>query len=150
MDLAHLDPATGYLALFALSFTAATLLPLGSEWLLAALLLKGGDPFLLVAIATLGNLLGAVSTWLVGRYGGDFLIRRCLRIDAEAQGRAEERYARYGIWSLLFSWVPLIGDPLCLIAGIFRVRLTLFIPLVGAGKFGRYLLLAWAVAAGMG
>jgi membrane protein YqaA with SNARE-associated domain len=150
MDLAHLDPATGYLALFALSFTAATLLPLGSEWLLAALLLKGGDPLLLVTTATLGNLLGAVSTWLVGRYGGDFLIRRCLRIDAEAQGRAEERYARYGIWSLLFSWVPLIGDPLCLIAGIFRVPLTLFIPLVGVGKLGRYLLLAWAVVTGMG
>ena len=150
MDLAHLDPATGYLSLFALSFTAATLLPLGSEWLLAALLLKGGDPFLLVTIATLGNLLGAVSTWLVGRYGGEFLVRRCLRIDAEAQGRAEERYARYGIWSLLLSWVPLIGDPLCLIAGIFRVRLALFIPLVGAGKLGRYLLLTWAVVSGMG
>ncbi len=76
MDPAHLDPASGYLALFVLSFTAATLLPLGSEWLLAALLFKGGDPWLLVTIATLGNLLGAVSTWLVGRYGGEFLIRR--------------------------------------------------------------------------
>lgn len=149
MDLAQLDPATGYLALFALSFTAATLLPLGSEWLLAALLLKGGDPLLLVATATLGNLLGAVSTWLVGRYGGEFLIRRCLRIDAETQGRAEVRYGRYGIWSLLLAWVPLIGDPLCLIAGIFRVRLALFIPLVGAGKLGRYLLLAGAVVTGM-
>jgi membrane protein YqaA with SNARE-associated domain len=149
MDLANLDPATGYLALFVLSFTAATLLPLGSEWLLAALLLKGGDPFLLVTTATLGNLLGAVSTWLIGRYGGDFLVRRCLRIDEEAQRRAEERYNRYGIWSLLLSWVPLIGDPLCLIAGIFRVRLTLFIPLVGAGKLGRYCLLAWAVVAGI-
>ena len=149
MNLAHLDPVTGYLTLFVLSFTAATLLPLGSEWLLAALLLKGGEPFLLVGIATLGNLLGAVSTWLVGRYGGDFLIRRCLRIDAEAQQRAEERYSRYGIWSLLLSWVPLIGDPLCLIAGIFRVRLALFIPLVGAGKLGRYCLLAWAVTTGI-
>jgi membrane protein YqaA with SNARE-associated domain len=149
LDLAHLDPATGDLALFALSFTAATLLPLGSEWLLAARLHPGGDPFLLVAIATLGNLLGAVSTWLVGRYGGEFLIRRCLRIDAETQKSAEERYARYGIWSLLLAWVPLIGDPLCLIAGIFRVRLALFIPLVGTGKLGRYLLLAWTIAAGM-
>ena len=146
MDLAHLDPTTGYLALFALSFTAATLLPLGSEWLLATLVLKGGDPFLLVATATLGNLLGAVTTWLVGRYGGEFLIRRCLRIDAEAQRRAEERYSRYGIWSLLLSWVPIIGDPLCLIAGLFRVRLRLFIPLVGLGKLGRYILLVWAVA----
>lgn len=149
MDPDYLNPATGYFALFALSFTAATLLPIGSEWLLAALLLKGGDPFLLVATATLGNLLGAVTTWLVGRYGGDFLIRRCLRIDAETQRKAEERYARYGIWSLLLSWVPIIGDPLCLIAGIFRVRLSLFIPLVGFGKLGRYLLLAWAVVTGM-
>lgn len=146
MDIAQLDPTTGYLALFALSFAAATLVPIGSEWLLATLLLKGGDPVLLVATATLGNLLGALSTWLIGRYGGEFLIRRCLRIDAEAQRGAEERYARYGIWSLLFSWVPIIGDPLCLIAGLFRVRLTLFLPLVGVGKLGRYLILAWAVA----
>lgn len=145
MDMTHLDPATGYLALFALSFAAATLVPVGSEWLLATLLLHGGDPFLLVTIATCGNLLGALSTWMVGRYGGEFLIRRCLRINAEAQKGAEERYARYGIWTLLLSWVPIIGDPLCLIAGIFRVRLTLFIPLVGVGKLGRYLILAWAV-----
>lgn len=150
MDLANLDPSTSYLALFALSFTAATLLPLGSEWLLAALVLKGGDPFLLVTTATLGNLLGAITTWLVGRYGGEFLIRRCLRIDEEAQQRAEERYNRYGIWSLLLSWVPLIGDPLCLIAGIFRVRLALFIPLVGLGKLGRYIILVWAIVAARG
>lgn len=149
MDIAHLDPVTGALSLFALSFAAATLLPIGSEWLLATLLLKGGDPVLLVATATLGNLLGAMTTWLVGRYGGDFLIRRCLRIDVATQKKAEERYARYGLWSLFFSWVPLIGDPLCLIAGIFRVRLTVFIPLVGGGKLGRYLLVAWGVAAGM-
>lgn len=150
MDLAHLDPATGYLALLALSFAAATLLPIGSEWLLATLLLQGGDPVFLVATATFGNLLGALSTWLIGRYGGEVLIRRCLRIDAETQSRAEERYARYGIWSLLLSWVPIIGDPLCLIAGLFRVRLRLFIPLVGFGKLGRYIIIAWAVVAGMG
>lgn len=149
MDLARLDPATAYLALFALSFAAATLLPIGSEWLLAALIMEGGAPVPLVAAAAAGNLLGAVTTWVVGRYGGDFLIRRCLRIDAGAQQRAGEHYARYGIWSLLLSWVPLIGDPLCLIAGIFRVRLALFIPLVGIGKLGRYIVLAWAVAAGM-
>lgn len=140
---------TGYLGLFALSFTAATLLPLGSEWFLAALLLKGDDPVLLVTIATLGNLLGAMTTWMVGRYGGDFLIRRCLRIDSETQKKAEERYQRYGLWSLLFSWVPVIGDPLCLIAGLFRIPLKIFIPLVGAGKLGRYTLLSWAVLAGM-
>lgn len=149
MDPATLDPATSYLALFALSFAAATLVPIGSEWLLAALLLKGGEPFSLVAVATLGNLLGALATWLIGRYGGDFLIRRCLRIDSEAQQRAEERYQRYGSWSLLLAWVPIIGDPLCLIAGLFRVPLKIFIPLVGFGKFGRYLLLAWGVLAGM-
>jgi membrane protein YqaA with SNARE-associated domain len=150
MDLAHLDPATGYLALLALSFAAATLLPIGSEWLLATLVLQGGDPLSLVVTATAGNLLGAISTWLVGRYGGEFLIRRCLRIDPETQRAAEERYARYGIWSLLLSWVPIIGDPLCLIAGLFRVRLGIFIPLVGFGKLGRYLLLVWAVLAGRG
>lgn len=146
MDLLVLDPPAGYAALFALSFAAATLLPLGSEWLLAALLLQGGDPALLVATATLGNLLGAVTTWAIGRYGGDFLIRRLLRIDAAAQLRARERYARYGKWSLLLAWVPIIGDPLCLIAGLLGMALPAFVLLAGSGKLLRYLLLAWAVA----
>jgi membrane protein YqaA with SNARE-associated domain len=129
----------GYPALFLVSFLAATLLPLGSEWLLATLLLKGFDPVLSVALATLGNTLGAITTYGIGLWGGPVLIERVLRIDAAARQRAERFYARFGSWSLLLSWLPVIGDPLCLAGGVLRVGFGRFVTLVTIGKFARYL-----------
>lgn len=138
----------GYPALFLLSFLAATLMPLGSEWLLIALLLRHSDPLLTVAVATAGNTLGAWTTYLVGVYGGPFLMERVLRIDRRAQSRAEELYRRYGRWSLLFTWLPVVGDPLCLAGGLLRVDGRQFILLAGGGKFLRYGVLAWLTLAG--
>jgi len=139
--------AHGYGALFLLGVLAATLLPLGSEWLLAALLLKGLDPPLLVATATAGNTLGAMVTYAVGLWGGPWLMARLLRVSAENRQRAERLYARYGAWSLLLSWLPVVGDPLCLVGGMLRVRWPLFVVLVAIGKLVRYQLVAWAVLA---
>ncbi len=135
--------AHGYPALFALSFLAATLLPLGSEWLLVALLLDRRDPVVSVAVATAGNYLGACTTWLIGMYGGSWLIRTLLRIDEQAENRAKELYTRYGAWSLLFSWLPVVGDPLCLVGGVLRVGFGRFSLLVVAGKLARYTAVAW-------
>ena len=78
----------GYVALFALSFLASTIIPVGSEWLLVAMVLNRSDPFAAVAVATIGNTLGAGTTWAIGIYGGPFLIRRVLRIDAAAEAAA--------------------------------------------------------------
>ncbi|MBE0599134.1 MAG: DedA family protein, partial [Desulfuromonadales bacterium] len=111
----------GLPALFVLSFLAATLLPLGSEWLLAALLLKGVDPLWSVTLATAGNTLGAMTTYAIGVWGGPLLIGRLLRIDLATRQRAERFYHRFGSWSLLLSWLPVIGDPLCLVGGVLRV-----------------------------
>lgn len=138
----------GLLALFLLSFLAATLLPLGSEWLLAALLLNGGDPGLGVALATAGNTLGALTTYAIGLWGRDLLIERMLRVDAAARRRAERLYARYGAWSLLLSWLPVIGDPLCLAGGVLRVGFGRFLLLVAAGKLARYAAVALLVLEG--
>ncbi len=138
-----------YPALFALSFLAATLLPLGSEWLLVALLLNRRDPVALVAVATAGNYLGACTTWLIGMYGGSWLIRTLLRIDEQAENRAKELYTRYGAWSLLFSWLPVVGDPLCLVGGVLRVGFGRFSLLVGTGKLARYAVVAWLTLEGM-
>jgi membrane protein YqaA with SNARE-associated domain len=134
----------GLPALFLLSFLAATLIPLGSEWLLAVLLLKGSDPFSAVAIATVGNTLGALTTYAIGLWGGPFLTRRMLRIDQKASQRAERFYERFGSWSLLLSWLPVVGDPLCLAGGVLRVGIRRFLLLVALGKLARY-----AVVAGM-
>jgi membrane protein YqaA with SNARE-associated domain len=138
----------GYPALFILSFVASTLLPLGSEWLLIVMILGKYDPAATVAVASVGNLLGACTTWAVGLYGGPFLIRRILRIDATTQATAERLYGRYGLWSLLFSWLPFIGDPLCLAAGILRIDLGRFAALVFAGKLARYAAVAWLTLSG--
>ena len=128
----------GYPALFLLSFLASTVLPLGSEWLLAALIVKGHSPVLSIAVATAGNTLGACTTYAVGLYGGPFLIGRVLRISDTSRQKAERFYARYGSWSLLLSWVPVLGDPLCLVGGMLRVHLGRFSFLVLSGKLARY------------
>jgi membrane protein YqaA with SNARE-associated domain len=132
----------GYPALFLLSFLASTLLPLGSEWLLVTMLLKGFEPIPSVALATLGNTLGALTTYGIGLWGGPVLIGRLLRIDEAARQRAERFYSRYGVWSLLLSWLPVIGDPLCLVGGLLRVGFGRFLWLVAAGKLSRYVMVA--------
>ena len=137
-------------ALFLLSFGASTLLPLGSEWLLALLIADGRSPGLVVAVATTGNFLGACTTYLIGIWGSDFFIKTILRIDDTQLAKAEKLYGKYGSWSLLLSWLPVIGDPLCLIAGVFRISFFRFSVLVFVGKFFRYAILALLVKYGTG
>ncbi len=138
----------GYPALFLLSFLASTLLPLGSEWLLAVLLINGFDLSMVVTVATLGNSCGAMTTYAIGLWGGPFLVQRVLRISYESQQRAERYFGRYGSWTLLFSWVPLLGDPLCLAGGVLRIGFWRFLVLVSVGKLIRYLVVAMMVLEG--
>lgn len=137
-SLVHL----GLPALFVLAFLAATVAPLGSEWLLVALLLRGADPVGAVATATAGNFLGACTTWGIGWYGSPWLLKRVLRVDQRSQERAERLFARYGTWALLLSWVPVIGDPLCLLAGLLKVPALRFAVPTLAGKLARYAVLS--------
>ncbi len=135
----------GLPALFFLSLLAATLVPLGSEWLLVALIVKGGSsPTELVLVATLGNVLGACITYGIGVWGSGFFMEKLLRIDPKQTARAMKMYQRYGAVSLLFAWLPIIGDPLCLAAGILRLQPLLFLLLVSLGKLARYVFIAMA------
>jgi len=128
-----------YLLLFGSAFLAATILPFYSEVYLFALLRDGGDPVMLVMVATLGNTLGAVVNWVLGLYLLHFQDRRWFYFSREQIDRAQRWYQRYGFWSLLLAWMPVGGDALTLIAGIMRVRLWLFLLLVGSGKALRYI-----------
>lgn len=129
----------GYAGLFLTAFLAATLLPLSSEAVLAALSNANGfDAALLFAIATLGNTLGAVVNWTLGRYCLHWASRRWFPFSANQLSRAGDRFRHYGIWSLLFAWLPIVGDPLTFAAGVLRVPFLLFIILVGVGKAARY------------
>ena len=139
----------GYFSLFILSFLASTILPLGSEWLLVVMVLKGHDPSLLVGVATTGNYLGACTTYLIGILGSSFLIQRVLGINDTARLKAEQLYERYGSWTLLFSWLPVIGDPVCLAGGVLGVSFCRFSILVSCGKLTRYVIVAMLAVKGM-
>ncbi len=132
----------GLPALFLLSLIAATLLPLGSEWLLVALILQGLPPIQVVAVATAGNVLGALITYGIGIWGSEFFMKKLLRVSQKQTARAMELYQRYGPLSLLFAWLPIIGDPLCLAAGILRLQPLIFLCFVFIGKLGRYAFIA--------
>lgn len=138
----------GLLSLFLLSMCASTLVPLGSEWLLIALLLKGVDPLASVAVASIGNSLGAVTSYLIGLGGSRLLIEKLLRATPEQQLRAQHWFRRFGSWALLFSWLPVVGDPLCLVAGSLKHRFDSFVLLVSLGKTARYTLVAFLTLTG--
>jgi len=136
--------------LFLLSFLAATILPLGSEWLLVLMISQGFPAESAVITASIGNYLGGCTTFLIGVAGSEYLIQRVLRIDQRQLERAQNFYKKYGSWSLLFTWMPVLGDPLCLLAGICKVSFFRFSILVFLGKFARYATLALLVRKGMG
>lgn len=140
------DILTSLLSLFAVAFAAATIFPAQSELLLSVLLLTTSlHPVLLVATASLGNVLGAVVNWWLGRKAETFKDRRWFPVKPAALEKAQLFYHRYGRWSLLLSWVPFIGDPLTVVAGVMRENLAVFLILVTAAKVGRYAVLAWVL-----
>jgi membrane protein YqaA with SNARE-associated domain len=128
--------------LFFSALISSTLFPGGSEALLLMKLNGGGTPHVLVLVATAGNVLGSLLTYGMGRMGNEAMHRRWLRISEEQATRAERWFARYGKPSLLLAWLPVIGDPLCLVAGLLRCPIMSFLLLVTTGKMIRYSILA--------
>jgi membrane protein YqaA with SNARE-associated domain len=134
---------TAYVGLFLSARVAATMLPMQSEVVLAGLLALGDQPvWALIAVATAGNVLGAVINWLLGRYIEHFRDRRWFPVRESRLDRFQRMYHRWGRWSLLLSWAPFIGDPLTVIAGVLREPLWSFTLIVLVAKLGRYLVVA--------
>lgn len=134
-----------YLSLFLSATAAATILPLQSEAVVTAALLHGYPPVAVLAAASIGNVLGAVVNWFLGRGIERFSGRSWFPVGEAALARAQDWYRRYGRWSLLLSWLPIVGDPLTLVAGVMREKLWVFLLLVAIAKVGRYAVLAAAV-----
>jgi membrane protein YqaA with SNARE-associated domain len=140
-----------YIGLFFAAFGAATLLPLQSEAVLVGLLLKGQYwLWSLLAVATLGNVLGSVVNWWLGRGIERFRHRRWFPVSPRPLEKARQHYQRYGHWSLLLSWVPIIGDPLTLVAGVMREPFGRFLLIVTLAKGARYGVLTLATLGWIG
>jgi membrane protein YqaA with SNARE-associated domain len=134
-----LEPITAYLTLFAASFLAATIIPAQSEAVLFGLLATGAySPWILLAIASVGNVLGSCVNWLLGSFLTRFENRPWFPVKRENIKRAETWYQRYGRWSLLLSWVPIVGDPITVAAGVLRTPFPVFVTIVSIAKISRY------------
>ncbi|MBL4645578.1 MAG: hypothetical protein COA52_14700 [Hyphomicrobiales bacterium] len=134
------------LGLFVASFVAATLLPAQSEAVLSALiLLDQHSVVLLVAVASFGNIAGSIINWLLGRGVEQFRTQRWFPVSSGMLDRATVWYQRFGRWSLLLSWLPIIGDPITVVAGVLREPLVSFTILVTIAKTSRYIFLAFVI-----
>lgn len=141
---------SGYLLLFSSAFLAATIIPFYSEVMLYVLIRQGESAWLLIGVASLGNTLGAAVNWVLGRFLLHYQDRRWFYFKPEQVDKAQRWFQSYGVWSLLFAWLPIGGDALTFIAGVMRVRFWIFISLVGIGKTCRYIailyLTRWSMA----
>jgi membrane protein YqaA with SNARE-associated domain len=130
---------TSYLSLLLISFLAATILPVSSELALATLInTNEHNSFVLIGIASLGNILGSIFNWLLGFYLFKFIDKKWFPFKENQINAASRRFRKLGVYSLMFAWVPIIGDPLTFIAGILKVNFLLFLVLVTIGKISRY------------
>ena len=135
-----------YLSLFAISFLAATILPFSSELTLAGLIATSDyDNLLLLTVASFGNVLGSVVNWALGSYSRNLTTKKWFPFKETQIERSSKWFRKFGKWSLLFAWVPVLGDPLTLVAGILRVKFIDFIILVAIGKVSRYLIVFYLI-----
>ncbi|MCL3781934.1 DedA family protein [Prolixibacteraceae bacterium JC049] len=133
----------GIPGIFIISFLASTLFPLGSEAFVLVALASGSASLPIWVAATLGNTLGAITNYYVGYWGDKFIFSRFIKVSPEKRLKAEQLYAKYGAPILFFSWLPIIGDPLCIVPGVLKLKMNRFIFWVILGKGFRYAMVTW-------
>jgi membrane protein YqaA with SNARE-associated domain len=135
-----------YLSLFIISFLAATILPFSSELTLAGLIIASNyDKLLLWIVASFGNVTGSAVNWALGFYSRNLTTKKWFPFKETQIEKSSQWFRKFGKWTLLFAWVPIIGDPLTLVAGLLRVRFLDFIILVAIGKVSRYLVVLYLI-----
>ena len=135
-----------YASLFISSFLSSTILPGHSEIILTAFIFLKKYPIIdLIFFASIGNILGSILNWCIGYFLTNLKDRKWFPIDKSQLTRASSWFLKYGKWTLFLSWVPIIGDPLTIIAGIFRVPIHIFILIVSLAKTMRYVFISLVV-----
>jgi len=136
-----------YLSLFTISFLAATILPFSSELTLAGLIIASNyNKLLLLIVASFGNVTGSAVNWALGFYSRNLTTKKWFPFKETQIEKSSQWFRKFGKWALLFAWVPIIGDPLTLVAGLLRVRFLDFIILVAIGKVSRYLIVFYLMS----
>ena len=136
-----------YLKLFIISLLAATILPLSSEIVLTTMLLTNlFEKNILLIVASSGNILGSIFNWYLGKKITVFQDRKWFPVSPEQLNKSQKYFQKYGLWSLLLAWVPVIGDPLTLLAGVLKVRFSIFFILVSISKISRYVFILYLVS----
>ena len=133
--------------LFIISFLAATILPLSSEIVLTTMLITNlFEKNILLIVVSSGNILGSVFNWYLGKKIIIFQDRKWFPVSPKQLNKSQKYFQKYGLWSLLLAWVPVIGDPLTLLAGVLKVRFSIFFILVSISKISRYIFIIYLVS----
>ncbi|MFL2514651.1 MAG: YqaA family protein [Alphaproteobacteria bacterium] len=133
-----------YFQLLIISFLAATILPFSSEVVLTTMYLsKSFETSFLLIFASIGNILGSITNWYLGKKITIFQDRKWFPVSPDQLNRSQKYFQKYGLWSLLLAWVPIIGDPLTLLAGVLKVRFGIFFLLVSISKISRYVFILY-------
>ena len=133
-----------YFQLSLISFLAATILPFSSEVVLTTMYLSNSfEPYFLLIFASIGNIIGSITNWYLGKKISLFQNRKWFPVSPDQLERSRKYFQKYGLWSLLLAWVPIIGDPLTLLAGVLKVRFSIFFLLVSISKISRYVFILY-------
>jgi len=133
-----------YFQLSLISFLAATILPFSSEVVLTTMYLSNSfEPYFLLIFASIGNIMGSITNWYLGKKITLFQNRKWFPVSPDQLERSRKYFQKYGLWSLLLAWVPIIGDPLTLLAGVLKVRFGIFFVLVSISKISRYVFILY-------
>lgn len=133
-----------YFQLSLISFLAATILPFSSEVVLTTMYLSNSfETYFLLIFASIGNIMGSITNWYLGKKITLFQNRKWFPVSREQLERSRQYFQKYGLWSLLLAWVPIIGDPLTLLAGVLKVRFGIFFVLVSISKISRYVFILY-------
>lgn len=146
--MADLALQYGYLGLFVLSFVAATIIAAPSDILAMAMPSLGYNVWWVGVAATIGGFLGNVVNYAMGRYGTQFVLGRWFSADTDSSWyeRARALFQKYGVYSLLLSGLPFIGDPITIVAGAFQVNRWTFVVLVLSAKIAKFAVLLGVVS----
>lgn len=133
----------GYVGLFLVSFISATVIPASSEAVFVLMISNGFDPIVSLSLATVGNTLGGMTSYFLGRLGNWKWLSKWFGVKEDKVARFQSRVERTGVYSALLCWAPIVGDVIAVALGFLRVRVIPVMILMTIGKLARYLFLYW-------